>query len=75
MIAIALPGAIAMADMEQPRWLVVTDLDGTLLDHHTYSFDAAKSALEQLEERGIPVIINSSKTAREIEQLQLTLKA
>ncbi|MGH1485211.1 MAG: HAD-IIB family hydrolase [Cellvibrionaceae bacterium] len=54
-------------------WLIVTDLDGTLLDHHTYSFDAAVLSLKKLEEHNIPVIINSSKTATEIENLRLTL--
>ena len=50
--------------------LIVTDLDGTLLDHHDYSFAAAESALRELKQRGIPVLINSSKTRREITALQ-----
>ena len=29
--------------------LIYTDLDGTLLDHHTYSFDAARSTLAALK--------------------------
>ena len=33
------------------KTLVFTDMDGTLLDHHTYSFDAAKPALNALDEK------------------------
>ncbi len=51
------------------NWLIFTDLDGTLLDHHSYSFSAAKPALSQLNQRGIPVILNSSKTLAEIAQI------
>jgi len=44
---------------------VSTDLDGTLLDHHTYSFDAAIPALNFCLQESIPVILNTSKTAAE----------
>ena len=59
------------------RVQVFTDLDGTLLDHHSYRFDAALPALAELRARDIPVIIASSKTAAEIRPLQrqLTLDA
>lgn len=50
-------------------WLVFTDLDGTLLDHHTYSFSAALPAIDQLKQRNIPIILNSSKTLAEIKQI------
>jgi mannosyl-3-phosphoglycerate phosphatase len=50
-----------------PQDVVITDLDGTLLDHATYSFDGARPALELLDRRRIPVIYCSSKTRREIE--------
>lgn len=46
--------------------IVFTDLDGTLLDEKTYSFGRAGEALALLDERGIPLVINSSKTATEI---------
>lgn len=46
--------------------LVFTDLDGTLLDYHTYSKDAALPALTRLQEHDIPLIISSSKTRAEI---------
>ena len=49
------------------KMLVFTDLDGSLIDHDTYDFEAARPALDQLRFRGIPVIICSSKTRAEIE--------
>ena len=55
--------------------LVLTDLDGTLLDHYTYPSDAAFAATEQLKSRNIPIIPNTSKTLEEVqlisEELQL----
>jgi len=47
--------------------LVFTDLDGTLLDYHTYSKEAALPALRSLQEHDIPLVIVSSKTRAEIE--------
>ena len=54
----------------QVQPLVFTDLDGSLLDHHSYSFDAARSTLERLDELGIPVIPVTSKTRAEIKQIR-----
>jgi len=48
-----------------PKLIVVTDLDGTLLDHHTYSYEPARPLLEKLRECGIAVIANTSKTRAE----------
>ncbi|AUJ65535.1 hypothetical protein B9057_13125 [Aestuarium zhoushanense] len=53
-----------------PCIAVFTDLDGTLLDHETYSWAPAAPALDRLRTRNIPLIIASSKTAAEIEQLR-----
>ena len=50
--------------------VVFTDLDGTLLDHHTYSHAAALPALARLESIGIPCIINTSKTVAELLKLR-----
>jgi len=47
--------------------LIFTDLDGTLLDQNTYSFEAALPALQALREKKIPLIICTSKTRAEIE--------
>ena len=56
--------------MIDKQFVVFTDLDGTLLDHHTYQYDAALPALEMLKNRHIPVVLNSSKTRPEMEQLR-----
>ena len=46
--------------------LVVTDLDGSLLDGRDYSFEPARGALEALARRGIPLAACSSKTCAEM---------
>lgn len=53
--------------------LIFTDLDGSLLDHHSYSHMAADSTLKYLQQNKIPVIPCSSKTQAEIEKLRLDL--
>jgi mannosyl-3-phosphoglycerate phosphatase len=47
--------------------VVFTDLDGTLLDHRTYSFQPALGALERLREARIPVVFVTSKTFSEVD--------
>lgn len=54
--------------------LIFTDLDGTLLDHADYSFEAAKPSLALIRERKIPLIFTTSKTRAEIERLQQVLQ-
>lgn len=46
--------------------LVFTDLDGTLLDHHDYNYQAAIPVLNELDEKNIPLVFNTSKTKAEI---------
>ncbi|MBM7424869.1 HAD-IIB family hydrolase [Spongiibacter marinus] len=53
--------------------VVFTDLDGSLLDHDSYSFAAAAQALALLALRNIPWILNSSKTAAEMSVLRQQL--
>lgn len=50
--------------------IVVTDLDGTLLDHYSYSAAAATAALRRLQQHRIPVIFNTSKTSAEVVELR-----
>jgi mannosyl-3-phosphoglycerate phosphatase len=45
--------------------IVFTDLDGTLLDHHTYGYESALPVLQRLAENGVSVIANTSKTRSE----------
>lgn len=56
-------------------WLVSTDLDGTLLNHHSYAFEAVLPTVRRLQMAGIPLLLNSSKTLSELrvwrERLQL----
>jgi mannosyl-3-phosphoglycerate phosphatase family protein len=49
------------------QFIIFTDLDGTLLDYHTYSFAAAASALKLIARQQIPLVLCSSKTRAEIE--------
>ena len=53
--------------------LVFTDLDGTLLDHDSYSFNDAMPTINVLKEHNIPIIINSSKTFEEIIEIRSAL--
>jgi mannosyl-3-phosphoglycerate phosphatase len=51
--------------MTTTRKLVIfTDLDGTLLDRNTYSFEPA---LHLMRQKGVPLVLSSSKTRAEIE--------
>ena len=56
-----------------PNLIVFTDLDGTLLDHDTYSWAAAAPAIEKMQALNIPLVLASSKTAAEIAPLRDTL--
>jgi mannosyl-3-phosphoglycerate phosphatase len=53
--------------------LIFTDLDGTLLDHHSYSFSAALPALQRLRRFNIPLIPVTSKTLAELAPLMREL--
>ncbi len=50
--------------------VVFTDLDGTLLDPNTGSFEAAIPALRALDRLAIPVIFATSKTRAEVEEIR-----
>lgn len=53
--------------------VVFSDLDGTLLDHDTYSYDAALPALEALRAAEIPLVLATSKTLPETLALRTAL--
>lgn len=55
------------------KLLVFSDLDGTLLDHATYAFDAARPALDRLQGLRVPLVLASSKTRAEVEELRARL--
>jgi len=56
--------------------VIITDLDGTLLDQQTYSYQASLPMLRRLQSSRIPLILCSSKTRSEMEPLwrELELK-
>ncbi len=56
-----------------PFILVYTDLDGTLLDANSYSYESALPALTVLRQKNIPLIFCTSKTRAEIEKIRLQL--
>lgn len=58
---------------KHPQYLIFTDLDGTLLDHDTYSFHEAQEALLFLKNQGIPLILCSSKARAEMEGIRREL--
>jgi mannosyl-3-phosphoglycerate phosphatase len=53
--------------------LIVTDLDGTLIDHDTYDAEAARPALAAARTAGVPVVPCSSKTLAEMQRLAAEL--
>ncbi len=56
------------------KLIVFTDLDGTLLHHHTYRFNDADAALQYLRQSGIPLILNTSKTFAEVLNIRKQLE-
>ena len=53
--------------------LIFTDLDGTLLDHDTYSFIPAQAMLTKLQKHNIAVIPNTSKTRAEVLKIRTAM--
>ena len=53
--------------------IVVSDLDGTFLNHHSYSFEESAAAAKELLLQDIPTIFNTSKTFAEVRELVKTV--
>ena len=62
-----------MIQTNKQNYLIFTDLDGTLLDHNTYSTEDAKEMLDYIKLNNIPLIIVTSKTKEEILKLRKQL--
>ncbi len=58
---------------ESSRIVIFTDLDGTLLDAGSYSFERALPALRMVADQEVPIVICSSKTRTEIEHYRRRL--
>ncbi len=56
-----------MLGLRTLKRIIFTDLDGTLLDPITYSYEKSLTALNQVKQKGIPIIFCSSKTRAEQE--------
>lgn len=63
---------VTPAAMATPR-LLFTDLDGSLLDHHSYDWSPAAPWLSHLKAHGVPVIPVTSKTRSELLALRQAL--
>ena len=57
----------------RPVPVIFSDLDGTLLETHSYSFESSRLAIQSVLRRGIPLIFCSSKTRLEQEFIQRRL--
>ena len=55
------------------KGIFFTDIDGTLIDHYTYSFAESLEGITLLKEKGIPLVPVSSKTFDEICSLMREL--
>ncbi len=54
--------------------VIFTDLDGTLLDPVTYSYQPALPVVRELKKKGVPIIFCTAKTRAENEYYQSKLK-
>lgn len=52
---------------------VFSDLDGTILDHYTYSYKEALPGINLLKKKGAPLVLVSSKTFAEMKDLHREL--
>ena len=59
---------------EAPSLIIFSDLDGTLLDQSSYSYEPCIAVLSELKAQQIPVILCSSKTCSEMLPLWRTLR-
>ncbi len=58
-----------LTNNDQNLWWIITDLDGTLMDHK-YDFEPALSTIKLLQKRGFPIIPCTSKTASEVRVIR-----
>jgi D-glycerate 3-kinase len=68
------PRPVSKSSDANPSLLVFTDMDGSLLNHFDYNFEATKPLLNKLRNQQIPVIPCTSKTAAELMTLREEMK-
>lgn len=56
------------------KFVIFTDLDGSLLNHEDYSFEEAKPMLGYIKQHDIPLIYTTSKTKNECRILQKSME-
>jgi len=59
--------------MAEHGYRIYTDLDGTLLDHHTYDWTPAADAIQAVLAQRVLIIPSTSKTAKELDLWLATL--
>jgi mannosyl-3-phosphoglycerate phosphatase len=59
---------------KEKKIIIFTDLDGTLLNPLTYSYQVAKPLIKKLKKKRIPIIFCTAKTRAENEYYQKKLK-
>lgn len=67
------PESPSLGSLRDPKWLIFSDLDGSLLDSRGNLPESNRDFLHHLQQQGIPVIFTSSKTRQEILHLQKDL--
>ena len=63
-----------LVDASNPQYILFADLDGSLLDAGSASWDAAGPAIDALRAHGIPLILVSSMTRAQLEPLRRRLQ-
>ena len=58
---------IEASEMDDLKIILMTDLDGTLLDHNTFDYEPIKTFMRELLDSGVEIIPNSSKTSEELD--------
>ena len=56
------------------KMMFYSDLDGTMIDHETYSYDEAKQSLGKIKKLNIPLVFVTSKTRAEVAALKEQLQ-
>ncbi len=59
--------------MPDAALMIVSDLDGTLLDHHSYDFSPALPLMTALQSQGVAVVFCTSKTFPEVIHLRRSM--